>query len=290
MAASRRGCAKTPGSSGAPGAATRPALFSERHGYRKRWLATVLVVVTSVVGCTVSPRGYPPVDRVGADEHGIAVTSEVFGSTKPIGLKYTDTWQTEEYARFRAGGRQLEMIYATASRASTVALDYQLPIEAMVSTWNFNAGRHLVWGPLGRVDNRLGTWFYRIYAHRDSERSCVGFLVEWDTIYEDPQGRPGKVAFGYYCGSGGETLTDEAVRSLILGIRIGMSGGRSATRYHADDSTGEKGPGPIVDDGLRRPPAMDTARGYGLPAGTGNLRFPFMFARYYGTSDGGKIH
>jgi hypothetical protein len=246
----------------------------------KRLITAALTLVTAAAGCMASTLVDPCVDWVVADEHRIAVASEIFESTKPIRVKYTDAWQTEEYVLFRAGGRQLEMIYAEAGRASTVALDYPMPIDAMVATWNLNSQQNLGWGPLGRIDSRLGTWFYRTYEHSDLQRSCVGFQIEWDEIYEDPQGRPGKVLFGYYCAATAEALEDKEVRALIRGFGVRMQDGLS----------GEQKARPVHNTGPQKPLAIATARGDGPSADRGNSNFPFMFARYYSISNGGRIN
>ena len=264
-------------------------MSAKSYHKQKRWMATTLIIVSAVTGCAFSNREKPRIAWVAADENRIAVTSEIFESSRPIGVKYTDSWQTEEYALFRTGGRQLEMIYAQVDRAFTVALDYQMPIEAMVATWNLNSRQNLVWGPLGRIDSRFGTWFYRTYEHRGLQRSCVGFMVEWDQIYEDPRGRPGKVLFGYFCGAEGEDLEDEAVRALIRGIRIRMPEElprwRDTTRNISDDKDARF----FANGGLKNPTAIATAGGYGPSIDSGNSRFPFMFARYYSESGGEGI-
>jgi hypothetical protein len=249
-------------------------------------MAATLIIVSAVTGCAFSNREKPRIAWVAADENRIAVTSEIFESSRPISVKYTDSWQTEEYGLFRAGGRQLEMIYAKVIRAFTVALDYQMPIEAMVATWNLNSRQNLVWGPLGRIDSRFGTWFYRTYEHGNLQRPCVGFLVEWDQIYEDPRGRPGKVLFGYFCGLEGEDLEDAAVRALIRGIRIRMPGGLSTWRNTAHDTSEDKEARLFVNDGLKNPTSGAPAGGHGPSIDSGNPRFPFMFARYYSESGG----
>ena len=264
-------------------------MSAKSYHKQKRWMAAALVMVAAVTGCAFSTREKPRIAWVVADEQWIAVNSEIFASTRPMGVKYIDSWQTEEYGLFRAGGRQLEMIYAQAGREFTVALDYQMPIKAMVATWNLNSRQNLVWGPLGRINSRFGTWFYRTYEHSDLQRPCVGFLVEWDQIYEDPQGRPGKVLFGYFCGAEGEALEDEAVRALIRAIRIRMPEGISRWRNTAHDTSDDKDARLFVNGGLKNPTAGATAGEYGPSIDTGNPRFPFMFARYYSESGGGGI-
>ena len=209
-------------------------------------MAAALVMMTVVAGCVFSTREKPRIAWVVADEQRIEVTSEIFTSTRSIGVKYTDSWQTEEYALFEAGGMQLEIIYAEASKAFTVALDYQMPLVSMVPTWNLNSRQNLIWGPLGRIDSRLGTWFYRTYELSDIQRSCAGFMVEWDEIYEDPLGRPRKVLFGYFCAAEGMALENKQIRTLIPGIGIRPQGELSDDQTaHSDINAGSHNPAAI---------------------------------------------
>jgi hypothetical protein len=245
----------------------------------RRLIAATLMLVITLAGCTASTRIESGVTWVNPGEQRIVLTAAGFKATRPIRVKYTDVWQTQEYALFRAEGRQCEMVYAEASKAFTVALDYQMPIEEMVVTWNLNSRQNLIWGPLGRIDRRFGTWFYRPYKISDLQRPCVGFMVEWDQIYEDPQGRPGKVLFGYFCGSGAETLEDQEIRVLIGGFSVRILG----------ESTGEQQADPLPNAGSEKTPAIAAARGDNPSAESGNPDFPFMFARYYSMKNGGKF-
>jgi len=254
-----------------------------------RLIAATLMLVTAVAGCMTSNRIDSEVALVSPGEHRIVLTARGFKTTRPIRVKYADSWQTEEYALFKDDGRQCEIIYAEASKNFTVALDYQMPIKEMVATWNLNSHQNLVWGPLGRIDSAFETWFYRTYEIGDLQRPCVGFMVEWDQIYEDPQGLPGKVLFGYFCGAGEETLADEAVRTLIKGIKIGKPQGISRQRNPTDDTHEDRQARLSVSNGSKNPAALAFARGNGPSPKTGNPHFPFMFARYYSVSDGGKI-
>jgi hypothetical protein len=71
-------------------------------------MVATLIIVSAVTGCAFSNREIPHIDWVAADENRIAITSEIFQSSRPMGVKYTDSWQTEEYGLFRADGRQLK--------------------------------------------------------------------------------------------------------------------------------------------------------------------------------------
>ena len=227
---------------------------------------------------TIQPR----VDRFVDNSH--AAAAQTFRDHVGSQL-LADRWQTEEYAFLKTGGRQLELVFAEASNSFTVALDYQMPIKTMVPTWNANARRGLAWGPLGRFDWRPGTWFYRIYQPDELRRPCVGFLTEWDQIYEDPHNRPRRVLFGYSCGIPGEALKDEDIRGLIRGIVIRPRDGRSGWRFRTRRAPGGL---PALDADAGCLLAIAAAKGQGAPTGSGNPRFPFAFARYYGESGGGK--
>ena len=255
-----------------------------------RLIAAALMLGIAVVGCTAWRGIERDVRWVNPGEQRIVSTAAGFKSSRPIRVAYTDAWQTEEYALFEAEGRQCEIICAEADRSFTVSLDYQMPIKEMVATWNLNSGQNLVWGPLERIDRQLETWFYRTYKISGLQRSCAGFVVEWDQVYEDPQGRPGKVLFGYYCSAKGETLADEAVRTLIRGIRIENPVGLSERRSRVDDTGGgDEQTRLSAHKDSKNPTAIAFARGNGPSPKTGNPGFPFMFARYYRISSGGKI-
>jgi hypothetical protein len=244
-----------------------------------RFRTLVLTIATALVACSASTRQNLCVDWVTNREHQIVVTSKSFSAATPIRIRYTDSWQTEEYALFKAEGMQLEMIYAAVSKAFTVALDYQMPIKAMVATWNLNSRQKPVWGPLERIDTRLGTWFYRTYELSNIRRSCAGFMVEWDEIYEDPQGRPGKVLFGYLCAAEGRALENEQIRRLVSEIGIRPQAELSDVREACCD----------INADSHRPAAIDTVRGKDHSEDSGTPCFPFKFARYYSESRGSEF-
>jgi hypothetical protein len=264
-------------------------MSGKRESRHWRLVAAALMMVIAGAGCTASRGIERGITWVNPGEQRIVLTAAGFKSSRPIRVRYTDTWQTEEYALFEAEGRQCEIIYAEASRTFTVALDYQLSIKEMVPTWNLNSRQKLVWGPLGRIDRQFETWFYRTYKISGLQRSCAGFMLEGDQIYEDPQGRPGKVLFGYYCSAEGETLADEAVRTLIRGISIGNPNELSNRRNPVDDTGGDKQTRLSAHKDSKKPTAIAFARGNGPLPKTGNPGFPFRFARYYSVSGGREI-
>jgi hypothetical protein len=66
------------------------------------------MIATALVACSASSRENVCVDWVAPREHQIVVTSKSFSAATPIRIRYTDSWQTEEYALFRAEGMILE--------------------------------------------------------------------------------------------------------------------------------------------------------------------------------------
>ena len=101
-----------------------------------RLIAAALIMVIAGAGCTASRGIERGVTCVNPGEHRIVLTAAGFESSRPIRVRFADAWQSQEYALFEAVGRQCEIIYTEADRTFTVALDYQMPIEEMVPTWN----------------------------------------------------------------------------------------------------------------------------------------------------------
>jgi hypothetical protein len=240
----------------------------------------ILTMAAALVACTASTSQTLRVDWIVPGEHQIVVRSKNFSDTTPMRVKFTDVWQTEEYALFKTESMQLEIIYAEASRAFTVALDYQMPLMSMVETWNLISRQNIVWGPLGRTDTRLGTWFYRTFELSHIQKSCAGFMIEWDEIYEDPQGRPRKVLFGYLCAAEGMALDNDQIRTLISKIGIRPQDGQFDDHNARSD----------INAGAHSPAAIDAVRGKNRATDTGNPRFPFRFARYYSKGGNGKFN
>ncbi|MDH3792209.1 MAG: hypothetical protein OES41_10725, partial [Rhodospirillales bacterium] len=237
-------------------------------GARPRPGALALTVAGALAACAGPATEPGRVDWLGRGEHRIVVTAEAFAEAEPLRVGFADLWQTEEYAAFETGGRRLELVFAEASRSFTVALDYRMPITAMVPTWNANARHDLAWGPLGRFDWRPGTWFYRTYRAGELGRPCVGLLVEWDEIGADPENRPRRVLFGYACAAAGEALADAEVRALVRGIAVRPRDGRAGWRFGARRAaaTGDQGPRRSPPPGARAPSRTAAIRDFPSPS------------------------
>ncbi len=152
------------------------------------------------------------------DKGLIIFESDEFAQTTPKRVTFVDSWQEEEYVRFDGGGAQSEIIYAVADERDSVVLDLKLTLANSIGTWRANSGVRL--GKKGSFEAPLGTFDYQLYRQNGSNRHCVGFLNEWDYRAGDPETRPAKTLFGYYCAKTGTQLDKRRVTGLLIDIWI----------------------------------------------------------------------
>jgi len=226
-------------------------------------------------GCAV-PAHYGFIS-LPADDGRIAFKADAFAGTAPIRIRYTDIFQREEYAQFRAndGSARAEIIVSSVSESDRVSLNYGLTLEAMTGTWTYNsekAASPIQWGeggmartgdnddaPAFRTINRNGL-HYRAYQLSAQEDTCFAFFREWDPVSEDDNNRYRNVIFGYYCERGGAPLSKSQINALSSLISI------------------DREPETPAAPALARLPVRSAA-------GIGNPSFPFKFAEFYYRSD-----
>ncbi len=186
-----------------------------------------------------------------------------FAKTTPKRVTFVDVWQEEEYVRFDGNGAQSEIIYAVADERDSVVLDLKLTVAKSIGTWQANSA--VTFGEKGRTRAPLGTFDYQMYTRDGGNRHCVGFMNEWDYRAGDPQLRPAKALFGYYCAKPGTELNKSQATSLISEIWI---------------------------DGIERidyrfTPRLTLAnRSGGGTTATGNTGFPYATADLFQDADG----
>jgi len=184
----------------------------------------------------------------------ILFNAQEFAGQSIMRAKFTDTWQREEYALFRGAKSQAEIVYIAATTRET-SLDADVTLKSMIKKWNFNANSKISWGEEIKALATFGEVFVMPYRHR--ENSCVGFSSEWGTAGDDPEVRPTKMVFGYYCELSGTPLSSAQIETLIDEIQVSKFAGGSSTSIPI--------PGAINRDG-----------------GTmGNPGFPFLLAQGY---------
>lgn len=189
-----------------------------------------------------------------------------------------DHMQREEYALFRGGGGQAEVVYIKERRffSQEISLDYHLTTETVIHAWNRHQGNAVTLGKVYLHESDLAGFWYRTFRVAGSGSDCVGFNSEWDHRPEDFHHYPGKVMFGYYCPPDGQNLDLDAAEAVLdkLGVR-------GINRRLRD---------PVVE--LTRlptdPPQSVLARIARGGADSGTLLFPMIIAKTYETISGGE--
>jgi hypothetical protein len=149
-----------------------------------------------------------------------------FAGQSIMRAKFADTWQREEYALFRGARSKAEVVYIAATARET-SLDADVTLKSMIRKWNFNANSKIFWGEEIKALATFGEVFVLPYRHRDN--SCMGFSSEWGTAGDDPEVRPTKMVFGYYCELAETPLTTAQIDALIDEIQVSSFAGGSTT-------------------------------------------------------------
>ena len=226
---------------------------------------TAIAAALSIAGAANAQK--PRIDWAAPDEGVLVNTLPEFANGDQRRVVFTDRWQTEEYALFQKDGAQSEAVMSIASERDIIALEYAVTVRRNIESWNINRSHPIRYGEKGRVESRLGTFFYEHYALGGVNRNCVGYTASWDEHVEDYQGRPAKAVFGYYCAKPGAQISNAKVEQIIDSLDF-----RGAYDYARFEPTPPKGK-PGATNGQS---AKAFARGTGPD--TGNPNFPYDFA------------
>ncbi len=256
--------------------------MSEKFPNVSRSVLAAAVSMAVLGGCAASDYQRPTIERAGAGDGRIVFAADVFRGAAPERVTFTDIWQREEYALFLGGGAQAEIVYSTTTTpVFTVVLEYQLMIDDMVETWNLNRKHAKAWDESRKVEAPLGPFFYKPYRLVGADRACFGFATEWDHRGDDPDNRPSKVLFGYFCATKGAPLSLDRMEDLIQ--TIGVRGITERIR-HADAA--RQGGAARAANVRTQANATLTARGPSPSADRGNASFPFDLAQFF--TEGGE--
>jgi len=245
------------------------------HSVRAATAAGFVVAAAALAGCAAG-SGFAggKIETVPPGDERIVFAAPVFAGTTPQRGKFADYWEREEYALFRGGGAQAEIIYSTVLPGPQVALQYDFTLERMVETWNVNRTQAKIWSDAQRVRTPLGEFFYKPYTLAGGSRACFGFANEWDDPADDPWNRPGKVLFGYYCAKAGRKISLDEMEDLIRTIGV-----RGITEPIRKSETARAAGAPVADATL-------IAKGPSASADRGNMNFPFRFAEHFQIGNG----
>jgi hypothetical protein len=133
----------------------------------------------------------------------------------------------EEYQRTQNNGRA-EALYMRA-RAPGTALDLAADrLDSLTRRWAFNRqGTALNWQQPRAVrlpGSRIRYRHYRYSGHSatgdGATRACVAFLRRWEMQSDDPQFRPARAYFGYYCRPPGAALSEAETQAYLRRIEV----------------------------------------------------------------------
>jgi hypothetical protein len=238
--------------------------------FTRKSQAAALIAALLLAGCAGAFQAQWPVTKqTPTGDALIGFEDPAFKGAATARVSHLGAFEHVEYARFETNGLALEAVYDTVTGDQRV-LDYHFTMARMLDTWNANAGQAKNWGPKKTARAWHGSIEYQTYRLSGTGQQCAGFNSEWDFPAGDPQGRPGRVLFGYVCAKPGAALSEARAASLVKGVRI-------------DPRWGET----FVKPGTRSqvdPGAVAMAKGTGRP-GTGNREFPFSFGTIF--TDGG---
>ncbi|NQV82302.1 MAG: hypothetical protein HQ494_00660 [Rhodospirillales bacterium] len=211
-------------------------------------------------------------------------------------VQYTDNEQRVDYALFRGRGEagaaaQAEFIYMERPTMANVAFNFPFNVRDKAAAWNFSKGQAVEWGEAILTTIDIGTIYTQPYRLVAMDRQCFGLLGEWDNAVDDPDLRPTRILFGYYCAPTGVPLGEDKITSLAGGLGLRTMTRRAvvyapfykktlSSEEFYRDITAHAGDD---KDNIR---AMGLAQGHGVLPVAGIAEFPFRYAQYYSMSEG----
>jgi len=137
-------------------------------------------------------------------------------------IVYADTSQREEYARFERAAGLAEIVYITTRKyhLNNLSLDNWDPLHTMINSWNKIRGHIQFDADAFTYDADWARFLVKPFTLKENKQNCAGFNAEWDIKPDDPDLQPSKKLFGYFCETGGRTLTRKDIEKLISGIGV----------------------------------------------------------------------
>jgi len=232
---------------------------------------TALLFAVALSGCASLSA---PSVRVGTpppNSPALRLSAPGMASVQARTVVYQDRWETEAYQLWRGHKAQAEAIFMQATGIQ-IALEFpRYRLAKLTQGWRaVQAGGALHWQPEQHVTLRHRTVFYRRFQLGTSKRACVAFESDWATAPDDPDQRPTKAFFGYYCRTdAGQALTGAQARRIAQSVHPPTKPPQLAshTGYNAS--------------------ALTMARhGVSSRQAAGYPKFPLSFDRHYQVGDG----
>lgn len=231
----------------------------------------ILLAALLLSGCAALSPHLPVVDTPAPDATLLALSAPRLQEVQPRAVVYRDRWETEVYQLWRAQGAQAEAIYMQATGYQTVLQFPRYGLAKLTRSWKLiQAEGPPRWKPQQHVNLRKRTVFYRRFHLSSGTRACVAFSSDWAMPPDDPQSRPAKAMFGYYCKPKADgTMSDDEARRI------------------AGSVSAPKSPPAVANVDAYNTHALRLAQEGPARGGiAGYRRFPLRLARFYQVGDG----
>jgi len=191
-------------------------------------------------------------------------------------VMFADPSQREEYALFRSGGAQLEVMLITTRHyhITNVALESWESLENLIEGWNHNQGRPIAYSDAFRLKTELADMQVKPFQLDGGKIQCAGFDAEWEPPGDDADQRPGKKLFGYFCEKPGVALPRTQIARRLTGLEI---------RGLNPDVSTEMVPVPGITAQPTQPELASRVAGN---ARSGTRKFPKLMAIFYQPNGG----
>lgn len=280
-----------------------PAQENLRKSPLNVFLAAGVAMVLGACASEGQPFGSAAgITPVAEGEERIVFGRKAFPAGPARHVKYLTPFSREDYALYqdarglKGGGAQAEVVYAsTGDGLEDTVLDVWFLTDDSVESWNVFRGKTISFGKPELLDGRLEI-LVQPFTVAEFDRSCFGFLSEFDKDVSDPATRYDKLLFGYYCPPTGVRLSTREISEIAFNIGVlgeteyrpaGGLGGARLQRISDTMPTGVSSGVPVnAPAGAIHVQELYVAVRDGFPAGeNGNADYPYDFLTFFSESD-----
>ena len=251
-----------------------PVFQKHREMFARKNVLPALAVAALVAGCATPPynmEGYRAVD----DADGLPVLQvDALKGARPVRAMYAEMAVREDYVRYEKDGARAEIFYISPRNGFRrfISLNHPYDSSTVYKLFNYLTSRKVEFTKGERARNDLTEFWYRIATLPAENRQCVVFNAEWDQHHQDPQMRPDKVMFGYFCPKPGVDVDKALAGTVIRGLGV-----RDMNVQFTGKNLEIGGPAaqPVQSE------LAQLAKGVGTNQDWGAASFPFDMAVYY---------
>ncbi len=186
-------------------------------------LITVTLVMAGLSACAVSDTAVSGLRPLEEKNALLIFTAGPFNKPAIQRTMFADPSQREEYALFKQSNQIAEVVFLSTRHLHTnnLGLDNWGTLDAMISGWNYTKSGVQLDQEAYRFDAGWVGYWVKPFVVSQTEQNCAGFRAEWDGRADDPEHRPSKMIFGYFCENPGLSLSRVDIEKRIqeLGVR-----------------------------------------------------------------------